>query len=148
MTSRSRYRLLLPQSIYDEMVAHARNQLPAECCGLLAGKPGEPLAMPAALSVGRYYPLGNALASPTEYESESRSLIAAFRDMRERQWELLAIFHSHPTSPPKPSSTDLERNYYGDTVMHLILSLSGPAPELRGWWLLETDSEEAEWAIA
>ncbi len=91
--------------------------------------------------------MGNALASPTEFESESRSLIAAHRDMRERQWELLAIYHSHPTSAPKPSKKDLERNYYGDAVIHLILSLAGPTPELCAWWLQETAYEEAEWLI-
>src|SRR5262245_45099121 len=51
--------LRLPRRIYEEMVAQAVEEVPNECCGLLAGRPGEPVA--------RRYPLVNAAASPVEY---------------------------------------------------------------------------------
>jgi proteasome lid subunit RPN8/RPN11 len=92
------------------------------------------------------YPLVNALASPTRYESEPRSLFDAVRDMRRRGLDILAVYHSHPTSPPLPSRLDRELNY-GPDVVHFIVSLSTEPPTVRGWWLTETDHREAEWSL-
>ncbi len=133
------FRLRIPREIYQALVEQALAELPNECCGLLAGmrRDGEG-------RVVERYPVTNAAASPREYVSEPRDLLNAFRAMRERGVELLAIYHSHPTSEPIPSRTDLERNYYPG-VMQLIVSLSGPEPVLRAWWLGAADFEEAAW---
>jgi [CysO sulfur-carrier protein]-S-L-cysteine hydrolase len=147
VTSAARFRLLLPRAIYDEMVAQAQAELPAECCGLLAGNVPTASELAKEVRVERRYELKNALESPTEYESDGASMFAAWRDRRERKLEFVAVYHSHPSSAPVPSRKDLERNYYGDTVVHFILSLAGPKPEMRGWWLRETDYEAAEWEI-
>ena len=126
------------------MLAQATAELPLECCGLLAGPPSQD---GLALCVRRCYPLVNAAASPTEYESEAHSILAADKDMRAMGWTVLAIFHSHPTSPPVPSRKDVERNYYGDTVVHLIISLQSAQPEVRGWWLTDAGVFEADWKV-
>jgi len=122
------------------MVAQAKAELPNECCGFLAGLVEE-------AKVGRVherYPLVNNAASPTEYLANDRTLFNAYRDMRARGLDLLAVYHSHPVTEPVPSKTDLERNYFID-VMHLIISLKTETPLMRGWWLAETDYREAEW---
>ena len=135
------FRLCIPREHYDAMLAQAQAELPNECCGLLAGRIDE-------RKVGRVlarYPLVNAAASPREYLGDDRMLFAAHKDMRNRGFELLAIYHSHPSSDPVPSKTDLARNYFPD-VMHLIISLKGNEPLMRGWWLGESEYGEAEWA--
>ncbi len=71
-------------------------------------------------------------------------MLDAFRAMRERELELLAIYHSHPTSSPVPSQRDLEQNTYGESVVHVIVSLANPQPELRAWSLSETGYREIE----
>ncbi len=134
------FRLLIPGRHYDEIVAQAKAELPNECCGLLAGLVDQ-------LKVGRVlqrYSLVNNAASPTEYLANDITLFHAYRDMRERDLDLLAVYHSHPVTEPVPSKTDLERNYFED-VMHLIISLKGDAPVTRGWWLGKRDYREAEW---
>src|SRR5262249_12455387 len=118
--------LQIPRQLYNDMVAQALTELPNECCGLLAGAGGR---------VTHRYPLTNAAASPARYDAEPRSLFAAFKDMRVQGIELLAIYHSHPTSDPIPSRTDLERNGYGPEVVHLIISLKDGEPRVRGWRL-------------
>jgi proteasome lid subunit RPN8/RPN11 len=130
--------LRLPRPIYEAMLAQAKSELPNECVGLLAGCPGSPVVS--------HYPLRNALASPMEYESEARSMFDAVRDMRQKGIEIVAIYHSHPTSAPIPSRTDLQRNYSPD-VVNLIISLQGPEPVMRGWWLTKTGYREAAWEI-
>ena len=123
------------------MLAQAAAELPNECCGLLAGL----LEQPAA-RVTRRYPLVNAAASPKEYTSDPRSMFEAVRDMHRHGLEILAIYHSHPTSEPVPSRTDLERNYSAD-VMSLIISLASSEPTVRAWWLRDDGFTEADWII-
>ena len=120
------------------MLAQARAALPNECVGLLAGQPGSPVA--------GHYPLRNALASPVEYESDAHDMFDAVRDMRQKGIDIVAVYHSHPTSAPIPSRKDRERNYSPD-VVNFIISLQGPEPVMRGWWLTEADYREAEWEI-
>jgi proteasome lid subunit RPN8/RPN11 len=123
------------------MLEHAQAELPNECCGILAGvRDGDEL-----IAADRH-PLTNEAASPTEYLAAD-SLFAVHKTMRERGQEIVAIYHSHPTSAPIPSKKDLERNFYGDSVVHFIIGLSGAEPELRGWWLEEQTFESADWKI-
>lgn len=134
-----RFKLHISRSLLDAVIAHARAETPNECCGLLAGmiENGEG-------RVAWHFPLVNELFSPTEYLSESGSMIAAEKGRRTAGLEVLAIYHSHPASEPIPSKTDLARNYWGETVMHVIVGLAGIQASIRGWWLGETDFQEAE----
>ena len=136
------FRLRIPRPISEELTAHALKERPNECCGLLAGKVEGGVGEVRAI-----HPLVNELRSPTEFVSESRGLFAVMKAMRAAGTELLAVYHSHPSSPPVPSRRDLERNY-SDRVMNLIVGLAGPVPELRGWWLTAESYREAEWSIA
>jgi proteasome lid subunit RPN8/RPN11 len=115
--------------------------LPNECCGLLAG-----VHDGAALSVQALHQLINEANSPTEYRAE-KCLFEAHKKMRDSGHDIVAIYHSHPTSAPVPSKKDLARNFYGDSVVHFIIGLSGAAPEMRGWWLTEDAYEEAAWNL-
>jgi proteasome lid subunit RPN8/RPN11 len=145
------FRLLLPQELYAAMVSQAVAELPNECCGLLAGQ-----LVPARGSasqgeerslighVVQRYPLVNAAASPREYLSDPHSMFAAVRDMRRRDIDILAVYHSHPTSEPVPSQTDLERNWWPG-VISLIVSLKRAEPAVRAWWLMADSYHEAEW---
>jgi len=135
-------RLLLPRQLLAEMIAHAQAELPNECCGLLAGTIGAD----GIACIERRYPLVNALASPTEYESDPKSMFDAVRDMRTQAIDIVAVYHSHPTSDAIPSRKDRERNYMGE-VVHLIVGLKAESPEVRGWWLTSEEQREAEWEI-
>jgi proteasome lid subunit RPN8/RPN11 len=135
------FRLLIPRAVFEAMLAHAKAELPAECCGLLAGT--------IANGVGRvtlHLPLVNALLSPTEYESDAKSMLAAHKAMRAGGTEVLAVYHSHPTSDPVPSRRDRERNY-SERVVNLIIGLRRAEPEIRGWWLTAEDAHEASWDV-
>jgi proteasome lid subunit RPN8/RPN11 len=138
------FRLQLPRAIYEEMVAHARAELPNECCGLLAGK--IIIGQSAQGFVEKRYSLVNQAASPTEYLSGVEQ-VHAQKDMRLLDIRELAVYHSHPTTAPIPSRKDLERNTRGTVAMHLIISLAGTEVQMRGWWLEETAYREAEWEI-
>jgi proteasome lid subunit RPN8/RPN11 len=131
------------------MIAHAQAELPNECCGLLAGEStpeeGPTPANPIRQAL-QYYPLKNAAASPVEYLSDARSMFDAVREMRRLGLEIIAVYHSHPSSAPVPSRTDLERNY-SDDVMNLIIGLNAAQPPMRAWWLTRESYQEGEWQL-
>ena len=142
------FRLAVPESVRDAMVAQALAEQPDECCGLLAGVLEAPAegGVPVGRVVARF-PLVNALASPRRYAADPRSLLDAHKAMRNAGWEVLAIYHSHPTSEPVPSVTDLRDNGYEDSVVHLIISLATSPPTVRGWRLLPTSYREEVWDL-
>ena len=131
-----RFALHISRSLLDAVIAHARAELPNECCGLLAGS-ADGRAM-------RHFPIRNDLASPTEYLTNARDLLDAMKASRADGIEVLAIYHSHPASDPIPSKTDLANNTWGENAMHVIVGLAGIQASIRGWWLGETDFQEAE----
>jgi proteasome lid subunit RPN8/RPN11 len=114
---------LLPR-IGCSLIDHAEQESPRECCGLLAGKEG---------IIEACFPLPNTAPQPERrYFAEPRALMKALRDIREAQQELLGIYHSHPSSPPEPSPTDIEQAYYPDCA-YFIIGPPGSEPRLRAF---------------
>lgn len=136
------FRLRLPRPLYREMLAHAQSELPNECCGLLAGR-----VAGAQAEAIRCYPLVNLLACPTEYDADPSGICRANRDMRPEGLDILAFYHSHPASPPLPSKKDLARNYWGDAVIHFIISMLKEEPLMQGWRLREAGFDAADWEL-
>ena len=134
--------LNIPRSVYEGMVCHALAERPLECCGLLAGVIRED----GVGEVRLRYPLLNAAASAVEFESEPANLFSAWKDIGRQSLEVLAIYHSHPTSAAIPSRTDLARNWSPD-VVNLIVSLTTTPPSVRAWWLSAEAYDEARWII-
>lgn len=136
------FRLRIPRPIHEEMLARAVAARPLECCGLLAGTVANGVGEVRAI-----FPLVNELHSATEFVSEPRGLFMAMKAMRADGVDVLAVYHSHPSSAPVPSRLDRERNY-SEAVVNLIVGFPDGEPEVRGWWLSETDAREAEWTVS
>ncbi len=129
--------LEIPRDLHDAMVAHCVRDSPLECCGILGGVPPR---------VSSFHPLRNEFASPTSYRADSRELVKAVVELRERNAAILAIYHSHPRWEAIPSQTDLRENHYG-TLPRIIVSLLDETPDVR-IWRLESDSyHELPWRI-
>lgn len=118
--------LQIPAMIFDEMVEHARSELPDECVGMLLGTQDG--------FATHYLPLVNELKSPTRFLTEARSMLRAEKKRRELRLEVLAIVHSHPSSDPIPSKFD-KADHYSSDVVCLILSLKNSSPKMQGWWI-------------
>lgn len=140
MNTSVHFLLRIPDWCLAQMLIQARAELPNECCGLLAGKISDDRT---SAEVTHRYPLINERASPTEFQSEPRNHLAAERDIRRLGLDVLAVYHTHPQSEPRPSKKDLDRNY-SPGVMNVIIGLIEPRPEVRGWWLSETEFQEGD----
>jgi len=116
---------------WDELIAHAREDAPNECCGYLSAKDG---------SVEAVFRADNPRKSPYGYELDHRSLFAA-NELDDEGFDV-GIYHSHPRSPAKPSQTDINLATYPDWL-YLIVSLEAE-PVVRAWWIRDGKVEEEE----
>jgi len=127
--------LTLGPNLLNDMIAHAKNCLPEEACGLVVIRPPHDI---------RFLALPNSLRSETAYEIDPALLATTFRKLRDSGEELLAIFHSHPKGPAHPSKRDLEHAFYPE-VAHIIVSLADPErPQARGFRIIDGEAFEIE----
>ena len=118
------------------MVSRARGVWPEEGCGLVGGRDGRAVLL---------YPVENVRHSPVAVEMEPLQQIRAMLAMEAEGLELIAIYHSHPDSPARPSATDVANAYYPDTVQ-LIISLADRArPSVRAFTIIDGVVAEVEW---
>ncbi len=125
----------ISQALRDEMVAHAREELPNECCGLVAAQDGRAV---------KVYRAVNAAASPVRYGLDPKEQFILMREIEESGWTLGAIYHSHTRSPAYPSQTDVNLAFYPDSL-YLIVSLQdADDPDVRAFRIVDGDISEAE----
>ena len=105
--------MIIPQNIIDELIAQAEKDAPDESCGYLLGIGDE---------VTENYWMENIDHSPEHFSFAPKDQFAALRYAREKDLKILANWHSHPTSPSRPSQEDL-RLANDPTIRYAILSL-------------------------
>jgi len=103
----------IPETIYKEVLDHARREWPLECCGILSGK---------ERTVQKAFELQNAEESPVLYSMSPQEQLKVFEEMEKESMEMIAIYHSHPETIPFPSETDVKLTFYPD-VSSVIISL-------------------------
>ncbi|MHB8481190.1 MAG: M67 family metallopeptidase [Nitrospiria bacterium] len=130
--------LKIPKVVQEALFAHALQEDPIECCGLLAGKDDR---------VTHHYQIKNADKSSTTYFMEPHEQILAFTNMRHNQLDLLAIYHSHTHSPAYPSATDIRLAYYPNSCYLIISLLNKETPHMRVFRILNGDVTEEKFEI-
>jgi len=97
-------------AVRRELEEHARAEAPNEACGLIALRDDV---------AERYIAGTNAAASPYRFQLET----APEHWFLEDDGYELAVFHSHPSSPARPSRTDVENIGLWEGRPYVILSL-------------------------
>src|SRR5436305_3674663 len=92
---------------YDEMIAHAREEAPNECCGMIASRNGDAVTL---------YRATNTAASPLRYEIDGAEQYRIQMEIDDADLDLGAIYHSHTRSQPYPSQTDINLAFYPDSL--------------------------------
>jgi len=125
----------IARDLLDEIVAHAREEVPNECCGLIAGADGR------ATQVHR---ARNEFASPMRFNVHPQDLIRITTAIEDAGEELAAIYHSHPRSEAYPSQTDVNLAANWPDPLWLICSLAEREPILRAFTIRDGQVEEVE----
>jgi proteasome lid subunit RPN8/RPN11 len=128
--------MVIASDLLDDMVAHARNEYDAECCGMVACEPVDP---PRAVRVHR---AKNIFASRKRFEIDGKEVLRVMNEFEDAGWELGAIYHSHTHTAPYPSQTDINFAAKWPGVEWVIVGLAKAEPEVR-CYLIE-DGEVTE----
>jgi proteasome lid subunit RPN8/RPN11 len=123
--------VVVPDAVRQALAAHARDESPNEACGVVVLKDGV---------AERYVAGRNAAASPYRFELD----VAPETWFLEDEGYELAVFHSHLSSPPRPSRTDVENVGLWSGRPYLIYTVR--TDELAGWRIADGSIEPLELA--
>lgn len=117
--------LTLPRPLATRLLFEAQKSPDTEVCGFVGSRDGR------ACNI---YPIANIADNPeSRFEMEPAEQVAAIKSMRERGETMLAVYHSHPDTPPEPSVHDIEGLGYPDALLFIIsLDIKGVL-EMRAW---------------
>jgi proteasome lid subunit RPN8/RPN11 len=103
----------VPQNIIDKIAGHAKQEAPLEACGYLAGKDGE---------VQEIFRMTNIDKSPEHFSFDPKEQFKVIKEARTRGLQLIAVYHSHPSSPARLSQEDIALAH-DPSMGHIIYSL-------------------------
>lgn len=104
----------IPENVIQNMLSHAREEAPRECCGLLLGE---------RHAIVRSVRARNLNAMATRYLIDPEDHFAAIRSARADGLEVVGAYHSHPSGAPIPSATDVAEANSGSDFLYVIVSL-------------------------
>lgn len=136
----TKQQIQIPRKLTTQLLHLAQISPDSEVCGLVGSKNG---------LVTSCYPITNIANQPERhFLLDAKQQIQAMTQIRERNEELFAIYHSHPTAPAQPSIEDLELAAYPE-ALYLIISLNTKGVlEMRGFRLENESFEEVTLALS
>jgi proteasome lid subunit RPN8/RPN11 len=118
----------------EQIVAHAREEAPNECCGMIGARDGRATSLHRAR---------NAEESPLRYTVHPTDQLRIMEQLEADGEELAAIYHSHTGSPAYPSQTDVNLAENWPDPLYLICSIADPeSPDVRAFAIRGADVEE------
>jgi len=109
--------------IADQIVLHGQNVKPIEACGYLAGKDS---------AVLKAYPMTNIDHSPDHFTLDPREQLQTIKEARREGLDVIAVYHTHPASPARPSEEDIRLAYDAD-ITYVIVSLVYDRPQIKAY---------------
>ena len=131
--------MVISQADRDELLAHARESVPNECCGYARARKGR---------VEEAFRAENVLETSQRYgyKLDSASLFRTHQ-LEDDGFEVV-VYHSHPESPAEPSQTDINLATMWPDPVYLICSIADPdEPQLRGWEIRDGKVQEVELVV-
>jgi proteasome lid subunit RPN8/RPN11 len=126
--------LTIQQHILNQIIAHAQKDLPNEACGYLAGN---------SKNVTYAYNLTNIDHSHEHFSFDPAEQFKTVKDARSKDLEILANYHSHPSTPSRPSLEDI-RLAYDPEISYVIISLAEKTPVVKSFRIIDGKVEQEE----
>lgn len=122
----------------EQIIAHAREEAPNECCGMVASNDGE---------VTRVFRTANVEESPFRFVIGPQEQLEVLNEIERERDELGAIYHSHTRTEPTPSQTDINFARAWPGVLWIIVGLRDAEPEVRTWAIAHDRASEVELTV-
>jgi proteasome lid subunit RPN8/RPN11 len=130
--------MVIAAELLQDLVAHAREEYDAECCGMVAYAAADPDGELRAMRVHRAMNIhaGRKDASGKDpgrkrFEIDGKELLRTLNEFEAEGWELGAIYHSHTHTAPYPSQTDINFAASWPGLEWVIVGLAEDEPEVR-----------------
>ncbi len=124
----------IPKDIVEQIFAQGHREAPNEACGYLAGTDGTAVKAIALTNVDH---------SPEHFSLDPQEQFAAARQLRGESLAVLAVYHTHPQTPARPSAEDI-RLAYDPSTIYVIASLQPGGPDIRAFRIRQgTVTDEA-----
>lgn len=116
--------LEIPTAIFKQMVQQAETEAPIEVCGILGGNDGK---------VAKLYKMTNVDNSSAHFMMEPAEQFKVAKDIRSAGLEMLAIYHSHPQTPVRPSVEDIRLALTPDVIYVIVSVQDAKCPNVKGF---------------
>ena len=126
--------IAIKKIVLNNMIDQAKAELPNECCGYLGGKDGV---------ITTQYTMFNIDQSPEHFSFDPKEQFEAMRNARSLGLKLVANYHSHPSTPSRPSVEDIKLAY-DPTILYLIISLAAEVPVVKAFSIVDSNVEEVQ----
>jgi proteasome lid subunit RPN8/RPN11 len=120
---------------YDDIVAHAQEKSPEECCGIVASQGDD---------ATRVYRTTNTEASQLRFVIAPDEVYRVWKEITDADLDIGAIYHSHTRSEPRPSQTDINFAKDWPGVLWIIIGLADGDPDVRTFEIRDGEVLEAE----
>ena len=130
--------LTLERAYVDEMIAHAKADVPNECCGIIAGVDGRATKLYRAI---------NAEASPYRYSVDPKDLLRIHKEVDANGWDFLVIYHSHTHTEAYPSPTDIRLAAWPEAYYALVSLMDEEQPVVRAFRIVDGQVSEEDLTV-
>lgn len=127
----------ISKKIINKIYDHGRKEAPIEACGYLAGINNE---------VVNYYPMHNIDQSNEHFTFDPQEQFDVMKKVRTEQLEVLAVYHTHPESPARPSAEDI-RLAFDPGIVYVILSLLEDKKNIKAYKIIKGQVTEKKLII-
>jgi proteasome lid subunit RPN8/RPN11 len=119
-------KLEIPTNIFEQMVAQAKALAPIEACGILAGKDNK---------AEKLFEMTNADNRSDHFMMEPKEQFTVVKNIRSADLEMLAIYHSHPETPARPSAEDIRLALTPDVIYVIVSLQDAKVPAVKGFFI-------------
>lgn len=127
--------VILPRRFIDRILSHGKSAYPDEACGILAGEGNEVRFM---------YETFNMESSPISYLIDTQEQFRIIKEIREKKMRMVAVYHSHPVSPPYPSPKDVKLAFYPDAAYIIAGFIDRDNPEMKAFEIVDGKVREID----
>jgi len=118
----------ITKNVLEQIIAHAQRDLPNEACGYLAGNDGV---------ITKAFELTNTDHSSEHFSFDPAEQFATVKQARNEQLTIIANYHSHPSTPSRPSVEDIKLAYDA-TILYFIISLAEQKPVVKAFRIVDS----------
>ena len=127
-------KLIMKESVLNDLIQQASEGLPNEICGYLVGKKYE-----SVLEVYYREPLFNVDQSPVHFSMKPSEQFEAFQKASEKDFVFISCYHSHPETKARPSYEDLKLASDPNLIYTIISLENKMKPDVRCYTIYSED---------